>query len=128
MAPYLWRAYKASDEVAGYDVGGEYSRKFSFSRFMRKYGSIVSLLIAIVVIGGLIVGISYGLKSCQAETDPPVTTIELTPSPEPVATAIVPSTDTPSPTPEEEPFDYIDDLAITTRFEKNVFQPLGYKR
>jgi len=104
---------QGSSEVAGYDVGGEYGRKFSFSKFFRRYSSLVTLVIAVVVLGGLVFGISYGLKSCNAEKEPPVTTIEATETHTPSPTSIVPVTATIEPTPVEDPFDYIDDLNMT---------------
>ena len=108
---------QGSEEVEGYDVGGgEYGRKFSFSRFMRRYGSIVSLVIAVVVIGGVAVGISYGLKSCNKEEGAPITTVDATVTPPPSPTEIIPSTATPEPTPEEDPFDYLDDLPMSKQY------------
>lgn len=104
---------QGSSEVAGYDVGGEYGRKFSFSKFFRRYSSLVTLVIAVVVLGGLIIGISYGLKSCNAENELPVTTIEATETHTPSPTSIVPVTQEPEPTPVEDPFEYIDELATT---------------
>ncbi len=118
---------QGSAEVAGYDVGGDYSRKFSFSRFLRKYGSVVGLVVVIVVIAGLAVGISYGLKSCKADTDPPVTTFEYTPTVTQAPTNIVPLTPTIEPTPEEDPFDYIDDIGITSPFSTLYFGHWNYK-
>ncbi len=104
-----------SSDGSDYDAGGDY--KFSMSRFMRRYGSIVTLVIVVVVLAGIGVGISYGLKSCNAETAPPQNTIEITPSPTVEAAIIIPSTPTPEPTPEEDPFDYIDDLPIALHFD-----------
>jgi hypothetical protein len=102
---------QGSSEVAGYDVGGgDYGRKFSLSRFVRRYTSLISLVVAVVVIGGLGVAVSYGLKSCQAEEADPVTTLNFTPSPVPSPTNIIAATPTLEPTPEEDPFDYIADL------------------
>jgi hypothetical protein len=100
-----------ASEGGGYDVGGEYNRKFSMSRFMRKYGSVVSLVVVVIVIAGIGTGIMVGFKSCNKEKAPPQNTIEATHTPEP--TPIVASTATPVPTPEEDPFDYIDDVQVT---------------
>ena len=109
---------QGSDEVSGYDIGGEYGggRKFSFSRFLRKNSSIVSLVVAVVVIGGLIVGISAGLKSCNKEKEVPTTSIEIPATDTPAPTPIIAATPTPEPTPVEDPFDYIDDLQMTKTY------------
>ena len=109
---------QGSAEVTGYDIGGEYGggRKFSFSRFLRKNSSMVSLVVAIVVLGGLIVGISAALKSCNKESAPPTTSIEIPATDTPAPTPIIAATDTPEPTPVEDPFDYLDDLSMTKTY------------
>ncbi len=104
---------QGSSEVEGYEVGGDYQRRFSFSRFMRRYGSMVSLIIAVIVIGGVVIGISALLRGLKTEKEPPVTTIEYTATYTPEPTNIVPETPTPEPTPEEDPFEYIDDIGMT---------------
>lgn len=106
-----------TSDGSGYDVGGEYARKFSMSRFMRKYGSVVSLIGVAVLIAVIGIGISFGLKSCNKEKAPPQNTIEATPQPTPDPGPVVAETPTPVPTPVEDPYKYIDELGVANDIE-----------
>ena len=105
-------------EGGGYDVGGgNYNSKFSMKRFMRKYGSVLSLVLAVILLAAIGIGVIYGLKSCNAETAPPQNTIEATPTPVVEPTSVLAITNSPEPTPVEDPFDYIDALGLSLHFD-----------
>ncbi len=104
-----------------YEGGGG----MNMPRFMRRYGSFVTMGLAAVVVIGIIVGIVIGFSKCSpGGGDDNVLMLSPTVAPNtPVPTPVQAVTPTPEPTTEPEPFDWVEDLPIASNFTcKTLYQ------
>lgn len=96
------------------------SNEFKMSKFMRKYGSYITLFLAAVVIVAAIVGITMAFNNRKAEQAPPSLELSNMPSITGTPAPVTAVPDTPTPTPAEDPFTYLEDIPIATPFSVGI--------
>lgn len=104
-----------SPQGLDYEEGGG---GFRMSKFMRRYGSFVTMGLAAVVVIGLIAAIAIGFGKCSGN-NPQNTQLMLSPTVAPITPAPTPgvaATPTPAPTEEPEPFVWMDEIPISQNF------------